>query len=248
MKSDERAAYVLKSCLTGPPFYDVCNVDGDIKEMWKRLNEKYGQPSKLADIIVLDIKNLKAVKEEDDQAFIELVNIVERGYYDLARIKMESEVSNNATVSLVEERLPRTIRREWSKEVNKSGSVVKSVDKFPYLLNFLQEQRKIIEYELSDLRSGESDRKGHAHLTEGQEELNNESAIEDKASRCLIHNSSTHDTADCRVFQEKSPENKILFVKEKRACWSCLKSGHRSVNCKLRGRCGTDGCLKFHHP
>ena len=248
LESDERAAYVLKSCLTGPPFYDVCNVDGDIKEMWKRLNEKYGQPSKLADIIVLDIKNLKAVKEEDDQAFIELVNIVERGYYDLARIKMESEVSNNATVSLVEERLPRTIRREWSKEVNKSGSVVKSVDKFPYLLNFLQEQRKIIEYELSDLRSGESDRKGHAHLTEGQEELNNESAIEGKASRCLIHNSSTHDTADCRVFQEKSPENKILFVKEKRACWSCLKSGHRSANCKLRGRCGIDGCLKFHHP
>lgn len=50
LESDEKAAYVLKSCLTGPPFYDVCNVDGDIKEMWKRLNEKYGQPSKLAQI------------------------------------------------------------------------------------------------------------------------------------------------------------------------------------------------------
>ena len=50
------------------------------------------------------------------------------------------------------------------------------------------------------------------------------------------------------MFQEKSPEDKILFVKEKRACWSCLKSGHRSTNCKLRERCGTDGCLKFHHP
>ena len=42
LESDEKAAYVLKSCLTGPPFYDVCNIDGDIKEMWKRLNEKYG--------------------------------------------------------------------------------------------------------------------------------------------------------------------------------------------------------------
>ncbi len=112
----------------------------------------------------------------------------------------------------------------------------------------LQEQRKIIEYESSDLRSGGSDRKGHAHLTESQKELNNEDAIEEKASRCLVHNSSTHDTGDCRVFQEKSPENKILFVKEKRACWSCLKSGHRSVNCKSCGRCGIDGCFKFHHP
>ena len=122
---------VLKSCLTGPPFYDVCNVDGDVKEMWKRLNEKYGQPSIVADIIVLYIKNLNAAKEGDDQAFTELINILDRGYNDLARIKMESEVSNNATVSLIEELLPRTIRHEWSKEVNKSGSVVKSVDKSP---------------------------------------------------------------------------------------------------------------------
>ncbi len=142
--------------------------------MWKRLNEKYGQPSIVADIIVLYIKNLNAAKEGDDQAFTELINILDRGYNDLARIKMESEVSNNATVSLIEELLPRTIRHEWSKEVNKSGSVVKSVDKFPYLLNFLQNQRKIIEYELSsNLRSGGSDRNGHANLTEGLEELNN---------------------------------------------------------------------------
>ena len=126
------------------------NVDGDIKEMWKRLNEKYGQSSKLADIVILDIKNLKAVKDGDDKEFIDLVNVVERGYYDLARIKMESEVSNNATVSFIEERLPHTIRRERSKEVNKAGSVVKSSDKFPDLPKFLQEQRKIIEYESSD--------------------------------------------------------------------------------------------------
>ena len=53
LESDEKAAYVFKSCLTGPPFYDVCNVDGDLKEMWKCLNEKYGQPLKLADIVVL---------------------------------------------------------------------------------------------------------------------------------------------------------------------------------------------------
>ena len=45
----------------------------------------------------------------------------------------------------MEERLTRTIKREWSKEVNKSGSVVKSIDKFPDLLKFLQGQRKIIE-------------------------------------------------------------------------------------------------------
>ena len=207
LESDEKATYVLKSCLTGPPFYDVCNFDGDIKEMWKHLNEKYGQQSKLADIVLLDIKNLKAVKDGDEKAVLDVVNVVEMGYYDLARIKMESEVSNNATVSLIEERLPHTIRREWSKEVNKAES-----DKFPHLLKFLQEQRKIIEYESSDLCSGWLDRKGHAHLTERGETSNDKGQEENRALNCLVHSSSTHSTANCRVFQEKSPEDKIRLV------------------------------------
>lgn len=246
LESDERATYILKSCLRGKPLEEVCNVDTDIKEMWKRLDEKYGQPSKLADIVVLDIKNLKSVRDGDDEAFLDLVNTVEKGYYDLARIKMESEMSNNATVSLVEERLPRIIRREWSKEVNKSGSMVDPKDKFPHLLKFLQEQRKIIEYELSELRCGQKSRRGEAHMIDSEETVIEENP-EEKVSRCLIHNSGTHSTDDCRVYQDKTPEEKVRLLKEKRGCWSCLKSGHRSIDCKARKRCNIEGCLKFHH-
>lgn len=252
--SGSKAAYVLKSCLSDAPFDAVCNVDDDIKEMWKRLDEKYGQPSKLADVVVFDIKNMGYVKEGDDEAFLELVNTVERGYRDLIRVKMECEISNNGTVSLIEERLPRDIKREWSREVNKSGSVVEEKNKFPYLLKFLQEQRRIIEYESSDLRNGSPIRKGRANLIDAEgkfvdDKMHQEDKIrlEDKAPRCLIHNSNNHITADCRVFHEKTPEEKIQLLKEKRACWSCLKSGHRSVDCRSRKRCNVENCLKFHH-
>ena len=231
-----------------PGIYDVCNVDGDMKDMWKRLNEKDGQPSKLADIVILDIKNLEAVKDGDDKEFLGLVNVVEREYYDLAKIKVKSEVSNNTTVSLTEKRLPHTIRRESSKKVNKAGNVIKSSDNFSDLLKLLQEKTKMIEYQSSDLCSGWLDRKGHTHLTEWGQISNDKGHKENPALSCLVHNSSTHSTADCRVLQEKSPEDKIRLVKEKRACWSCLKSGHRFMSCKLRERRGIDSCLKFHHP
>ena len=115
------------------------------------------------------------------------------GYRDLIRVKVECEISNNGTVSLIEERLPRGIKREWSREVNKSGSVVEEKNKFPYLLKFLQEQRKIIEYESSDLRSGNPVLKGHANLinAEGKlidDKMSPEEKIrpEDKARRCLV--------------------------------------------------------------
>ena len=152
--------------------------------------------------------------EGDDQAFLEFVNTVERSYHDLARIKMEAEISNSGTVSLIEERLPRGIKREWSREVNKSDSKVEQKNKFPYLLKFLQEQRKIIEYESSELRVVE-DRvhKGRANLieTEGKSSEENENT---KTTRCLVHSSSTHNTADCRVYQEMTPERKVQLLKE----------------------------------
>jgi hypothetical protein len=89
---------------------------------------------------------------------------------------MEAEISNSGTVSLIEEQFPRDIKREWSREVNRSTSKVEQKNKFPYLLQFLQEQRKIIEYESSELRiGGDHARKGRVHVIERDGKL-----VEDK--------------------------------------------------------------------
>ena len=57
-KNDEHAAaYTLKSCLSGVPLSIIRNVDDDLAEMWKRLDDKYGKPSKFTDAIMNDIKN-----------------------------------------------------------------------------------------------------------------------------------------------------------------------------------------------
>ncbi|CAB4039164.1 RNA-directed DNA polymerase from transposon BS, partial [Paramuricea clavata] len=223
-----------KSDTKGEAFDAIYNLDDDVTKMWKRLDEKYGLPSKLVDVVVCDIKNIKHLQEGDDQSFLELINTVEKGYQDLARINMESEISNSGT-------------REWSREVNRSTSKVEQKNKFPYLLQFLQEQRKIIEYEPSELRTGgDHARKGRVHMIDRDGKF-----IEDKeatkTTRCLVHSSSTHNTADCRVYQEMAPEGKVQLLKEKRACWSCLKIGHRSIDCRQRKKCNSDDCSKYHH-
>ena len=49
-------------------------------------------------------------------------------------------MSNSIAVSLIEEKLSKAIRREWAREVNKTGSKVSDKNKFPSLLEFLLEQ------------------------------------------------------------------------------------------------------------
>ena len=116
-------------------------MDDNLDEMWKRLDEKYAKPSKLADVVMYDNKKLRAIREEDDKSFIDLVDIVEKGYHDLLRVGIELEISNTSTISIIEEKLPKDIRREWSREVNRTDSKVEESNKFPYLLNFLLEQK-----------------------------------------------------------------------------------------------------------
>ena len=79
-------------------------------------------------------------------------DIVEKAFANLSRLGIQMEMSNTITLSLIEEKLPNNIRREWSKELNKEESKIDKLDKFPHFLKFLIEQKRILEYEMSELR------------------------------------------------------------------------------------------------
>ena len=48
------------------------------------------------------------------------------------------------------------------------------------------------------------------HLHNEKEKIK-EPGYSGKAPRCLVHNSNTHTTSDCRVYAEKTPEEKWNF-------------------------------------
>ena len=106
------------------------------------------------------------------------------------------------------------------------GSHIDKSKKFPSLLEFLQNQRSAIEYDSASLRTTNNNQhyRGISHYTEGVEEVNKE-----PKPKHLIHEHRRHWMADCRIYLAKLIEEKKTIIKDKRACWSCLKIGHRSV-------------------
>ena len=137
--SSSQQSYVLKSCLSGTPLDIVKNVDHSIIEMWKRLDDKYGEPSKIIDVVMYEIKKMKQVKEGDNNKFMQMVETVERAYRDLARLHLHEQVSNASTVSMIEEILPLSIRMKWSEEVN-SRKRLKSTSFLCYLNSFSRQK------------------------------------------------------------------------------------------------------------
>ena len=68
------------------------------------------------------MKNLKVVGNGDNKGFLDLVDIVESGYRDLERLKLQAEMANSTAVSMIEDKLPADIRRYWALEMSKESS------------------------------------------------------------------------------------------------------------------------------
>ena len=271
----ESEAYVLKEmCLKGEALEIIKNVDHDASAIWSRLDDRFGKASKLVDVIMYDINNLKPVADGEDKKFLELVDCVERCHQELKRANMEGEISNSTIVGLIEERIPKTIQTMWYLSVSDHDTKIDETNKFPGLLDFLKKHRRAIEYGSSEIRSH---RKGKVTFAECEEDIHvavksapeNESNSQENGSSlnkggnsqenrnlngknrrkyCWYHQSSSHGILDCKFYSEQSVKERWRLINEYGACWSCLRIGHRHYDCYNAQECTKDNCQKYHHP
>ena len=240
------APYILRSCLTGEPLESSKSVDDNLDEMWARLDEKYGDPTKITDVVINAIQNCKPIKEGESRKLLEFITTVEDGYRDLKRLGLQSEITTTSSVSIIERKLPNDIKKEWSKIV--CSTTIDKSDKFSNLLTFLLEQRKIIEYETSELRAtNQSTEEATNYVSAAAKATNSEGKRSTSPIKCIIHDKGTHGTSECKVFLAKTVEERKQTLKDKKACWSCLRTGHRYKDCKRKNTCGKNGCIYKHH-
>jgi len=63
-------------CLKEQALDLIKNVNVDIEPNWDTLDDRYGKPSKLTDVIMYDIKKLKPVADGEDNKFLELFTVL----------------------------------------------------------------------------------------------------------------------------------------------------------------------------
>ena len=108
----ESAPYILRSCLSKGPADVVKSIDDDYKAMWKRLDEKYGDPPKVVDVIMNTKQNTRNIRDGEKNRLIELINVVEDGYRNLKRLGLEKEITTTSSVSVIEKKLSTDVKKE----------------------------------------------------------------------------------------------------------------------------------------
>ena len=207
----------------------------------ERLDEKFGDPGKVTDVIINDIKSFKITGT--NEKLIDFINLVESGYNDLKALSMESEICNSNIVSIIESKMPKTLALQWFRQIYQPDTKIGKRNKFPGLLDFLRVERKASEYGLCDLRSvGEVTYQGKINLLNSNR---NNSPV--NADNCLIHDVNNHKTFECRKYISMSLDEKYKLLREKFACYGCLTPGHLTIECVKQLPCPNENCDRLHH-
>ncbi|XP_063601673.1 uncharacterized protein LOC134777747 [Penaeus indicus] len=238
--------YALKMCLGGEALQAVKGSEGNYDEMFKRLDDKFGNPRKIVDLVISDLKSLRKISDGDTKGFIKMVDQVEQCWLDLKRVNLSDELNTANVVSHIEKILPSLQKREW---VIKASDISVTGELFSELLGFLQKERKVLEYMNSNVRTSTSDSRATVHHVENVVENNSESELV-KLMRKLNEEqqSKNREFESCIV----NLNEMIKGIKCKDNI-SVLKGYHSARGCKVGKLCdavieGQGPCNRNHHP
>ena len=243
--SSDQEVIVLKSYLSDEVRDIVDNVGDDSREVWVRMDQKYGNTGKLVDKILCDVKSLSRTNPGNDP--LKMIAIVERAYRDLDRLG-DLEMCNNTTISIIENAMPREIRTEWVKII--ASKTFNSKLKFQALFDFLLEWRNRLEYDESTIRNDTEQLGQNFHmggLRQGNRTI--------RKKKCWLHNlegeAGDHPIWKCRLFLNKPVQERIQLVSDNNACKRCLVTecpGASDIhNCERRFLCSRQGCGAEHN-
>ena len=103
----DQVAFILKSYLSEEIKEEVDNLGDDLKDIWDRLDKKYGDRGKLIDAIMSEVKEMSFFEDDDQQGIQLVINTIEKAHRDLLLLGLESEISNSTIVSMTEQKCQR---------------------------------------------------------------------------------------------------------------------------------------------
>jgi hypothetical protein len=255
----QQLAFVLKSYLSECVREEVESIGEDHRRVWERLDQLYGNPGKLVDAILNEIKNLP-YNDGDTGTTLRMIKIIEKANRDLESLGEGMEMSNATIISIIEERMPTRMKEEWVKVI--ASKTVNSRQKFKALMDLLDDWRNRLEYINSGIRtmpeqrgdshhvSGENANSGGTRSAEGHR------SVQTAKQACWLHKSLFGEIGDhpiwrCREFRSKTVQERLKLLKANNACQACLLTGCPGATtpseCKRGFKCRVQGCGKDHN-
>ncbi len=228
-----------------------------------RLNEQYGNPQLHADAYVAKWQAWPEITDKHDAKAIMALSF----FLDVCKTRIELDntldymLNNPFQLYEIAKKLPYKLRKQWIIETSRITQAKEFV-RLHHLAAFVKKQALLlVQPGYNRLLLGEYKQPSREKVTQIKTLATSivppSSAVPQpwlpidgkqstwKQKPCNYCRNLNHLIASCESFKSKSIEFKMNFVRENGLCFSCLRFGHSSRQCRNMKTCFT--CNRHHH-
>ena len=114
--------------------------ESDYEEAMKRLEQFYGDSSKVVKCVMTEVKSQDSIADEDYSSLVEYSNTLEHNYNRLTSMSLQHEMSNTSVMSVIVRRFPKLIEERWHEHILDKSDAEKA-QPFPVFIQWLSRQK-----------------------------------------------------------------------------------------------------------
>ncbi|PIK60030.1 hypothetical protein BSL78_03028 [Apostichopus japonicus] len=222
------AVSILRGSLSGKPLELLKGIGTDYHACWEYLDMYYGDPRVVSDAVTQDLIKFRGMQHGEDGRFCELAHLVRRCYNILKQVGKEADMNNNHMLAIIEKKLTLDDRKVYARSLQKNGQEAS----LEGLLSFFNEEMKARMRATASIRSSSICQQNKVNLTQRQTGNLSTSQPHQRWKKCWVCESDDHWPDQCARFKELAVTERYQIVKEKHACFSCLKRAGKEQICE----------------
>lgn len=263
LDASEKLGYLVMSMKPGSPAYQLVSSYPATSAMYPKVIEalkaRYGRSDLLTEYYIRELLSIIINNKTNKKLSIsQLYDTLQCHLRNLESLGVTADNYASILLPLVSSCLPQELLQVWERGSVASVSSCENPNSKDYLHNLMNFLRQEVEaaqkLELAKASFGLAtptpDVKTHSlkHSRKSWENIPTAAGLvnanNDSESKSCIFCSGYHYSQDCRKASDMTLEQRQECVMKHNACYSCLKSGHRSFRCKNRPKCTV--CSKGH--
>lgn len=230
------------------------------EDAWNKLNQRYGQPFVIQRAFRERLSKWPRIDSKDAEGlrnFSDFLNACQNAVPHVKGLNMLNDCEENQKLT---QKLPDWAASRWNRKVTETLNSSQDFPSFQVFTAFLSMEADIVCNPITSFNA--------LHSSEPATEKRNLRDIKGKRASvlstltvtdmenkgpikggirppCMFCWETKHQLHACSEFMTKSLDERRQYVKEKKLCYGCMKSGHSAKDCRHRHSC--DIC-KGKHP
>ena len=241
----------------------VLNPHTAYDEAWQELEERFGNKTKIASLIIQKLTTFPKIRAEERHKLLEFADLCVDIAAEMKNLPGLIILNYPYNLHPVLEKLPMYLHNKWREQVSKYNMIHDCYPPFQELANFFKERARTSNdpdlYPPTTVTGKAYNEAPNPSLPPHKSPLHvygyewplSAHQTSHITSKCVFHDRTGHDLAECIAFGRKPMADRREFCKQKGLCFKCGQN-HRIKDCQTKVKCmkcdSTSHALFMHAP